>query len=140
MLKFFLSRAAKRNSHHKHTSRTALFLGTPIPINNSPKRGASNRARHDYEGRWGIKPPSTQSWKYFLIWKKLGDKDTGTQVTASPLPIFTVDSHETNSTHGQSGNCWTRTHRWVSALREISVSQEGEIWPWWYRLKDRIGE
>ena len=45
-----------------HTGRMATGSSTPMLQTNTPKRGASNRARHDYEGRWGRKPPSTQSF------------------------------------------------------------------------------
>lgn len=34
----------------------------------SLKRGASNRARHDYEGRWGFTSPSTRSRALTIFW------------------------------------------------------------------------
>ena len=63
----------------------ATGFSTPMLQPNTPKRGASNRARHDYEGRCGVTPASTQSLG--LIHHRagngtLGDKDTGGQVKA----------------------------------------------------------
>lgn len=54
----------------------------------SPKPRASNRAGADYEGRWGVTPPSTRS--LFWLWNfwKLGDKETGG--VATHLTLLTV--------------------------------------------------
>ena len=63
-----------------HTDRKVMGCSTPMLQPNTPKRGASNRARHDYEGRCGVTPASTQSLS--LVHHRagngtLGDKDTG---------------------------------------------------------------
>lgn len=84
------------------TGRSTL-QGPPRLCSNTLKLHASNRARADYVGRWGVIPPSTQSCDFCKL--EVGRQGNGHRESGWTLVFFMVDkSMVTNSTSGMRRN------------------------------------